>query len=179
MKMQVFSRFSSVIVVLLLLLGGCSSHQQFRKPTADQRDSYDRVLALSVLSLRQETTEGHAQAKAGFELLIELIPNDPRAWDGLASIAIRYGWFSKAKEYLHYAIKCDSRYVAAYEHLGFVSELERDREMAQHYYNTSLKLDPLNVGARLGIARLSDDRVAIAELRKLSFIYPKSHKNPQ
>lgn len=171
-----FSKLSCVLFCVLCLCSiACTKIPRVQKP--EERAPFERILALSILSLREGSEEGMLHAKAGFELLTEIDATDPRGWDGLASLAIRIGRLKKAVEYLEYAMKCDSHYDYAIAHRGYVAELEQDKQQAHTWYVKALEENPLNVDARLGLARISGRKEALVELRKLALIKPEPITN--
>src|SRR5262245_18682175 len=79
------------------------------------------LLRLGTAALREDAPDALQRAEAYFELALELHENDPRALDGLGSVAFRAGALPRAAWFFEESLRAASGYDRAYEHLALVA----------------------------------------------------------
>ncbi|MDD2943502.1 MAG: hypothetical protein PHC51_11130 [bacterium] len=131
-------------VVVSLTLTSCSRIEEFNLPSP-YRDDAQHLLAQGLVMLRQGDISG---AQSSFLLARELLPQDPRAYDGLGAAYLRRADKRGALSMFQKAIVLDSNYAPAYAHLAFLAENDGDFAAADELYRLSLEKGPLLLEAR-------------------------------
>ena len=133
----------------------------------------DALLWQGVLLLRKNTSESVRLAESSFSSVVEILPSDPRGYDGLACVKLRFGENEVARDYFREALQKDASYEPAYVHLAFLDEMEGDFSSAAENYQKALLINPLNHRARFNYAIFLKDlkkRSAGKEFEKIVLI---------
>ena len=131
----------------LTLLGAAPSVQQTNP------EAYALVLQARQMG-RQQSLESLEQALYLYQKSLEIAPDYPAAWAGLASV---YGeqtangtlpkeeGYRMAREAANKALLLDSGYAEAYAHLGYIALLNNEPESAARNLQKALLLEPANI----------------------------------
>jgi len=157
----------------ITLLGAVPTVEEFNP------EAYALFLQASQLG-RQFTADGFEQSNALYEQALEIEPDYPAAWAGLASnytlqaallgiLSFDEG-YSLAREAANRALTIDSDHADAYAVLSYIaSSYDNDLAAAARYTERALKLDPSNPDMLGGASRLAsnlgrvDEAIALAE----------------
>ncbi len=90
------------------------------------------VLGAEELLYTATLVEGADAKKAVYQKAAELYPDDGRAYNNLASIAMTEGDTGAAKQYLTEAMRKDQKLAEAYANRGLLSLVEGDRQNAEN-----------------------------------------------
>ncbi|MEJ1974022.1 MAG: tetratricopeptide repeat protein [Lacunisphaera sp.] len=129
------------------------------------RDSlalWTRATAVHPPSLTQQMNYGNALAAAGrfreaeacFEVVVQLRPNDPRAFINLATIRNQRGETAAAIGLLEQAVRVDPLYANAHDVLGSILQDAGRIAEAREQLETAVKLDPGLFSAHLNLGIL-------------------------
>jgi tetratricopeptide (TPR) repeat protein len=101
-------------------------------------DSIDGLTVQATLNAARMLT---AHAKEQFERVLELAPNNGRAWIGLGAIALLSRDLPRARELLTRGVELMPRHVGSWHVLAWVNLLSGDLDAAQRIFEQSLELD--------------------------------------
>ncbi len=107
----------------------------------------------------------HADATAGFRVLVREQPHDAHAWEGLGRSLLQAGQEVKAEEALRRAVQENARLWRAHALLGVLYDFRQEHGQAVSAYRTALKLKPDRLELRNNLGRayylMGDYRQAI------------------
>lgn len=146
MRWALFKLYTVTFCLLLLgvLLASCRKLEELELPSP-YRDDAQHLLAQGVTMLRGGDL---VQAETSFLLVIELLPRDPRAYDGLGAVHLRRSNKEDALLMFQKAVALDPKYAPAYAHLALLAEDDGDIAAADELYRLSLIKGPLLLEAR-------------------------------
>ncbi|MCD8281632.1 MAG: hypothetical protein LUC22_00060 [Prevotella sp.] len=134
------------------------------------------VLSLEELLYTATLVESNEEKTAVYKKAAEMYPDDARAYNNLASMAMTDGDISSAKSYLTQAIRIDANQAEAYANRGLLSLVEGDKENAEldiakattlgdvSYAQGVLELSKGNYASAAGILTEPTNSAALAQL---------------
>lgn len=169
--MTLVCRAVLISVCCAVCLAACSLRRFDSSGGAPQVEAKVReLLRLGTVELRRGDADSLERAEAFYELALELRENDPRALDGLGSIAFRVGNLVRAEWFFEKACRADKRYDRAYEHLALIARSRGDERRARELLREAIRINPLNFRARnnLAVALSGLDAGDVSRLRARS-----------
>jgi len=106
---------------------------------------------LSLLGDAFEEKKDHASAINAYRRALENDGNDPKLMVSLAVSYLRSKRYSAGRELLESAIQIDPDYGMAYQYLGFIQIMDKQKDLAMESYLKAVGLDPDDWMARKGL----------------------------
>lgn len=143
------------MLLTLLVVAGCSGDKTDGSPTATPSASLSAADTLVQTALKQLDKGDDAKARATFENVLELDPDNVYAHYNLGLLAQDAGKDALAIKQYDAALKTDPKFTSALYNKGIVLETS-DLEAAVEAYRRALKIEPDLAAAhmRLGFALL-------------------------
>ena len=144
-----------VVILSLQILSGCNQQRLSPEQLSYREQEIRKLLRVATFYLREQDLN---RAESVYSLALELDPQDPRAIDGLGSVAAAKKNYNQAIWYFKKALVYAPQYDRPYEHLAFIAEQEGQFEIAKKMYGQALALNPLNFRARTNLGILNSSR---------------------
>ena len=139
----------------------------------------EALLTRGVLLLRAGDSSSLRLALNSFRSVAEILPDDPRGYDGLGCVFVRIESYARARRYFETALRLDPSYDPAYAHLAFVDEATGQTDNAAENYRRALLENPLNYRARLNFSLyLKKHHAPLAEMELEKVLLIEAARSP-